>query len=204
MERQPHPHQAIVELVLVIAGLGLLVWRSPLGTEGFEVRTGFICAVVFFYAAYRLVTHRGTAERWGLPFAKQPNPADSLRGLEEDTFGCVLIGGFFLAGAAPMMMVRLVAPPPVFVSQPAAYLVWCAVQDFLFFALILRNLEDYIDPSLAVGVTATLFGLSHYPFSLLMGVTAVAGAVWGYAFLQTRSLMLVTLSHWLMGVILLS
>lgn len=206
---ESYKRQGLVELVLVVAGLGWLVRFAPLGSEGFEKKTGALCLVTLLYAAYRhaayrLVTRRDMAQRWGLPFRQPVDPSASLRGFGEDTFGYVLLGSFFLVGAVPMLLVRMLANQPIYVEQAALYLLWCAVQDFLFFAIVLRNLEEYLDPVLASLVTALLFGLSHYPISVLMSVTTVAGGVWCYAFIQTRSLTLITLSHWLMGVILLS
>ena len=160
--------------------------------------------IVFFYICFSLFTCKGIAKRWGFPFSQPPDLTQSLNNLEEDISGYILLGGFFIAGAVPMLFLRMIAPQPIFVNQAFAYFAWCAVQDFLFFALVLRNLEDFIDLEIAIPITALLFGFSHYPYSMLMVVTALAGGVWGYAFAKTRSLTLITLSHWLMGIVLLS
>lgn len=204
MNSQAYPAQGAAELFSVVVGLGLLMFFAPLGTPAFEDAVGLVGLLVFLYICFRLLTGKGVARRWGFPFSQPPDLTNSLNGLEEDVFGYILLGGFFIAGAVPMLFLRMVAPQPIFVNHALAYFAWCAVQDFLFFALVLRSLEDFMDPWIAVPITALLFGLSHYPYPMLIAVTALAGGVWGYAFTKTRSLTLITFSHWLMGIVLLS
>jgi hypothetical protein len=70
------------------------------------------------------------------------------------------------------------------IAHPAAYLLWCAAQDFVFFSLVQRDLED----------------LSHYPYTGLIALTGLAALAWGAVFRLWRSLPLVTASHWVLGV----
>ncbi len=204
MNDRTYPAQSIAELFSVFAGMGLLVFFAPVGTPAFERGVVLIALSVLLYICFSLFACKETAQRWGFPFSQPTDLTKSLNNLEEDVAGYILLGGFFIAGAVPMLFSRMIAPQPIIVYHALTYFAWCAVQDFVFFALILRNLEDFIDLEIAIPITALLFGFSHYPYPLLMFVTAFAGGVWGYAFIKTRSLTLITLSHWLMGIVLLS
>lgn len=204
---QPTPTRdlwlGIGEVLGVICGLGFVACYTPLSSENFMSIIAVVCITAVIYGALRLALYRGTAERWGLPFSQKQNPAWSLQSLESDTLGCVVLGGFILAGAAPILVMRMLSPHAVSLSHPATYLIWCMVQDFLFFALVFRNLEDWMPVEVAIIITAALFGLSHYPYSVLVVLTAFAGGVWAYAFSETRSLILINAAHWLMGIMLL-
>jgi hypothetical protein len=74
------------------------------------------------------------------------------------------------------LLVKMVAPLPS-VNDPLGYLFWCAVQDFLFFALVQKNLQERVPGPVAVLVTALLFGLSHYPYGIFMAGRAGERAV---------------------------
>lgn len=204
MHFQAHRIQSIAELIFVVTGLVLVVVFAPLGTSAFEGIVVATALAVFFYIGFSLWANKGVARRWGFPFSQPPDLTNSLNSLDEDVFGYLLLGGFFIAGAVPMLFLRMIAPQPIFVDHAFTYFLWCGIQDFLFFALVLPSLEDFIDAEIAIPLTALLFGLSHYPYPMLMAVTALAGGIWGYAFIKTRSLTLITFSHWLMGIVLLS
>jgi membrane protease YdiL (CAAX protease family) len=144
--------------------------------------------------AYGLVRRPGAVARWGLRLPRE------VEGCRE---GCVTAGFLALAGLLPAAVVKWCVESPA-APHPAAYLAWCAVQDFLFFALVQRDLEDLTHPVVAVAAAAGLFGLSHYPFTGFMVVSVLAGAVWGWLFHRTRSLAPVLLCHWLTGLLVLN
>ena len=95
------------------------------------------------------------------------------------------------------------------VVHPGAYLFWGFVQDFLFFSLVLKNGDRLLADSVAwhrhfaVWGTAALFGLSHFPMTGFMLVTAVVAVFWGYIFLQCRLLWPVTVSHFALGLMVM-
>jgi membrane protease YdiL (CAAX protease family) len=184
----------LLEVAAFVAGLVLVVGLAPLGSRWFGLATAACCLLAFAYAGHRAATCPDVWQRWGLVPADR-SPDGCLR-------GCLCVALSCLLSLVPAVLVRFLMPVPA-VTGAGAYLVWCAVQDFLFFALLLRNLEDLTHPAVAVMTTAGLFGLSHYPFTGFMAVTALVGGLWGGLFLTTRSLPLVTLSHWLMGLIVL-
>ena len=193
-EYEPAPVRALLEAGLT-AGLLFagIVW-IPLGSRGFEWATAAACLCVFGYVAYSAIQHPAACRRWGL------TPSDGDEGW---VGGCLVLGTLYLASLLPITVARFFVELP-HVGQPAAYFVWCAVQDFVFFALILRNLEELTHPVPAVAATAVLFGLSHYPLSGLMVLTGLVGLVWGCLYAARRGLLLITACHWIMGVILLA
>ena len=193
MRTEPTNLRTAGELFVALAGLAAVLLFAPLGSEHFGVAVGACCVAIFVYAGYGLSRRPGTAARWGL-----------LPGLDSDGwyFGCLYVGILLNISLMPILVVKwlLVLPAP---AGAWSYFLWCAVQDFVFFALIQRDLEDLTHPALAVPVAAGLFGLSHYPLTEFVALTTLVGLLWGYLFLATRALFLVTLTHWLMGVMVL-
>ena len=55
-----------------------------------------------------------------------------------------------------------------------------------------------------MGVTAVLFGLSHYPMAGLMAVTALIVVFWGYIFYRAHLLWPITVLHFLLGLLVMS
>ena len=203
MEMRYSRRRCVAEVVVLGLSLALLVRFFPLGTYGFDVLTAVICAATLIYAVTGVLSTRGVAGRWGLPLAGGSDSYSGHADVQQELSGCMTLLISLFGGMALAVLVRIIVPQPIGVTSSAGYLIWCGIQDFLFFALLLTNLEDLAGPVVALGVTALLFGLSHYPHSNLMAVTSVVGAIWGYVFLQYRSLGLITVAHWLMGLVLL-
>jgi membrane protease YdiL (CAAX protease family) len=201
--RRPQDRQGLAELLSVATGVVLLQALAPLGTTAFEHVTPFVCGAAIVYATFCLAAQPGTARRWGLPWISAAEPTDCFRDPQEEVFGCLFLGRILLLSAVPILLVKMVAPLPS-VNDAFGYLGWCAVQDFLFFALVQKNLQERVPGPVAVLGTALLFGLSHYPYGIFMAGTALVSGLWGYVFLRTNSLVPVLLSHWTMGLILLS
>jgi membrane protease YdiL (CAAX protease family) len=191
---RPDLRRSLPELLAVVAGLLLVVLLAPLGSPEFPRVTAAAGLVAAGYAAVRLALCPADAARWGLRLPRE------LDGCRE---GCLTAGYLTLASLAPAAAVRLGVEAPT-APHPAAYLLWCAVQDFLFFALVQRDLEDLAPPAVAVAGASALFGLSHYPFGSFMAVSVGAGAAWGWLFHRTRSLVPVVCCHWLMGLLVLN
>jgi membrane protease YdiL (CAAX protease family) len=181
--------RALVELLVVVPALLLIVGLAPLNSPYFPVVSVGSSVVLAGYMIVRLVRRPDEAVRWRLLL---PREVESCRE------GCLSAGYLTLAGLLPAAAVRWGVAAPT-APDAASYLLWCAVQDFLFFALIQRNLEDLVHPAAAVTVAAGLFGLSHYPFEAFMAVSAAAGAAWGWLYRRTGSLLPVLGCHWLMG-----
>jgi hypothetical protein len=185
--------RALLEAGVTAGLLLVVVLVAPLGSPEFVYATGAGCFLVFAYVAYHVARHPTACRRWGLV----PDDRDGWAG------GCFFLGVLYLVSLLPIALVQLLVEVPR-VGHPFAYLLWCAVQDFVFFVLILRNLEDLTHPALALATTALLFGLSHYPFHEFMFLTGLVAAVWGFLYLLWRALLLITACHWVMGMLVLA
>ena len=190
----PTPRRALAEAIVTVGLLAAVVAFVPLGSPGFAAATAAGCLLVAGYVVFHLARRPGAWRRWGV------FPEDRDEGC---LWGCWVLSALAIASLGPILAVRLLVTTPV-VGYPVAYIVWCAVQDFVFFALILRNLEDVTHPLIALAATAVLFGASHYPFHEFMVLTGLVGAVWGCVYLLNRGLVLITASHWVLGVLVLA
>jgi membrane protease YdiL (CAAX protease family) len=192
----PYPtHRKVWECAAAITGVGLIVFALPLGSSGYLALCVAASATALAYAAYGVWRVPGTPRRWGL--IGNPRRAEGIaRG-----FGWAFL--MTAAGVVPVAVGRgLVTHPPL--AFPPLYSLWCIVQDFVFFSLLLRNLLDHMPKWAAVALAAAMFALTHYPFGEMMAVTAGAALVWGYIFATSRVLWFVFLPHLLLGYVLLS
>jgi Type II CAAX prenyl endopeptidase Rce1-like len=179
----------------VLAALLIIVF--PVGSRWFPLVGGILSGFVIVYLIVGLTVLQDSSRRWHI----RP-PAWNDR--KHYVHGGVFVAVFFLVGLGPILAMRycnVALPNP---GSPWRYLAWCVVQDFVFFSLVLRGLIDLIRPYAAVGVTAVLFGFSHFPNYELVFGTILTALGWGYVFLASRWLFFVVLSHWLMGFLLLA
>jgi hypothetical protein len=179
----------------VVIGLAVVVAVAPLGSDHFAVAVPVVAGLAVVYAAVGLARFDGAAEGWGFV----PPPRSDL----EVVRGCLGAGVLVLAAFGPILVVHAFIERP-WLGDPWSYLLWCAVQDFLFFSLFLRNAAGLVTPHPAVLLTAVLFGLSHAPLEDFMYVTGLIAVPWGYVFLYSRLLWVVTASHFLLGVLVLA
>jgi membrane protease YdiL (CAAX protease family) len=188
------------EVALVVGALFVNIAFAPVGTEAFVVVPITASLVAIGYAAHCLVYQRGVCTRWGIaPGSLTFDPRD-----DSSRRGCLMLTGFFLISLIPMVLAKtFLLRLPFEVTHLGVYLFWCIIQDFIFFAVTQRHLEDLTHPLLAVPLTAVLFGLSHYPYTDFVLLTTLAGLVWGYAFLTLRALWIVVVAHWVMGSVIL-
>ena len=191
-----------VEISVVLLALGYVVAAAPLGGQAFQTAAIIFSSGLGLYAILKVSFVKGAGARWGLPFFRTARPVWSLGSMSEDYAGFVTVGGTFLVGIVPIILLKLAFPMELQVSS-AAYLSWCVIQDLVFFAIVLTNVESIAGSTIAIAIAAVLFGASHYPFWPLMAATTMIGAVWGYIFVQTRSFAWVLLSHFVMGLCLL-
>ena len=141
-----------------------------------------------------------------LPVAANLLHGDTLRdsGLRLDTLGpsarqaCVataglaaIVGAASLAGGGAHFEAW-----SRFASRSGAILAIALAQQFVLQAFMLRRLRQAgLPPAPAVALAALLFAAFHAPNVVLMGATAVAGAVWCTLFLRHANLFVLGLSH---------
>jgi membrane protease YdiL (CAAX protease family) len=188
-----------LEPLLVVLGVAAVVRFAPMNSPGYFPVVLTLCAIVFVYALVRFCLCPSLAVRWGLV---QGGAYWQYENDEATVYGCQFLGWLWGLSLVPIFILQSQVALP-HILNPGGYMVWCAVQDFLFFALLQRNLQDKIPPPFAIGITALLFGLSHYPYTAFMLVTMVIGAVWGWLYYRSRSLIFVTFAHWLLGLVAL-
>jgi membrane protease YdiL (CAAX protease family) len=192
----PYPiYRQVWESTAVLLGVSLIVLAVPLGTPGYLVLSVSTSVVIPLYVAHGLWSVPGAARRWGL--VGNPWRAE---GIARGIYWAVAM---ITLGALPVIVGRELVDKPPMVAR-SVYFLWCLVQGFVFFSLLLRNLLDHIPQWAAIPLVAMVFGLSHYPFGALIAVTAAAAFVWGYIFSVSRSLWLVYVPHWLLGYLLMS
>lgn len=202
MEYRPARWEVWLEPIAAVAFLLGFVFIAPLASRHFVTVVAWASVGVALYATLRIALKPPLGLRWGLPGFGRFDAANSLYRVDGELGSCLLLGGTFLVSLLPMVLLREFIALPV-MPQPLMYFGWCVIQDFIFFALIQRNLEDLMDSHVAVAIAATLFGFSHYPHTGFMVATALIGATWGLLYVQTRSLLLIVLTHWVMGFITL-
>src|SRR5581483_9822407 len=134
-KRRPSRYRPLTEAGLTILCLLAVVRWVPLGSRGFQFATAGACLGLVGYLTYTLARDRGAWVRWGLL------PGDGDDGVD----GCLSPGVLYLVALFPIGAARFLVQLP-YVPHPVGYLVWCAAQDFVFFCLILRNLEDLTHP----------------------------------------------------------
>jgi membrane protease YdiL (CAAX protease family) len=85
------------------------------------------------------------------------------------------------------------------------YPIWGAIQQFLVISLVAGNLQDLFPDkarqSTILIVSATLFGLLHFPYGWLMIGTFVLALFYGFVFLRERNVFAMGLFHGWLGAI---
>jgi len=85
---------------------------------------------------------------------------------------------------------------PRFAARSGEILAVGLAQQYVLQAFMLRRLRQAgLAPAPAVAIAAMLFAAIHAPNLVLMGATAVAGAVWCSLFLRHANLIVLGLSH---------
>jgi membrane protease YdiL (CAAX protease family) len=186
--------ESAFEMTATLVGLFAVVVFAPLSTPRFGIAMIVGMAATLLYIVVAGVRNPRNWEEWGFL------PHDDAE--EDGGYGCVFIGWLMLFSIGFIFCAKFVLPLP-HVTQPGGYLLWCTVQDFLFFGVLLRGLLLRMSGVPAVLITAALFAASHYPLAEFMGLTGIVALAWGYVYVKTRWLLPIVVSHWAMGIILL-
>ena len=198
---QPSIARVVLELIVVSVALFAVVIFVPLASRWFVIVTAVACVFATGYAIYGAIRIRGAAKWWGFVWGGKYDD-DLARGLFHT-------GLLFILALVPIAVIKCGIRTPT-VTNPLAYLLWCFAQDFLFFSILFRGIERLTpkwvvgSQHLPVGVTALLFGLSHFPFYGFMIATAGIAVFWGYIFQRSRLLWPVTALHFLLGLIVMA
>jgi membrane protease YdiL (CAAX protease family) len=116
-------------------------------------------------------------------------------------FGLVAIVAFFVIGYLLGTINLTWHIIPILLLYP----IWGTIQQFLLISLVAGNIRDMkswnpTDVAIIL-ISATLFGVVHYPVLWLVGGTFLLALFYGYMFLKSRNLYALGLFHgWLGGI----
>lgn len=186
------PGLAILFWILVVAGGFYMLWISPFKLHQFAPRD------------------------WGWEIRNTKNGhTGSLR----KAWPVYTI--FTIAAAALLLLYTLIFRPESFsqingravIIKFAGYLAYGTVQSIIFFGFILTRIRHGLTSwlhtsqsqthlSLVVFLTASIFSLFHLPNTALMVCTFITGLFWSWIFYERPNILLMGLSHAILGTIL--
>ena len=168
---------------------------------------GFLVVIVFLIFFY-LRKHRFPLSYWGLTFK------GSWRALAENMLISIVMGALFIG-----LKVYLVNTPGssysgqgIFIASSTGvslfiYLINSFVQEFICRGFVQNNIERMLTGKyksfVAVLTTALLFGVIHMHYSgTTIFITIFAGLFFGLLYLRHRTLVGITVSHFILGELL--
>jgi len=163
---------------------------------GFELWViGAVMAATAIYAAAQLFRYNDIHHVWGF----------CTHGISQGGFECALMV-FLCLLPVGVMGAEFTSGDllPSLKVSPAPYLLWCVVQDFVFFSFLARHLEKILPSSWMVCIVAgAFFGAVHLPFGMFAVLTFVGGTAWAWIFLRTGSIVPIMGAHCMLGMVLL-
>lgn len=178
--------------VLLIAGGFYLLWISPVKLHGI----------------------RWKEWGWNFSLSDRQHPGSIRNALPTYLAITVAAGTFFI------LYVILFAPETLdkvnlqaVVVKFGGYLFFGAAQSIIFFGFIMTRLKNILfrkfkkrNPNLqiisTVFLTAAIFSIFHLPNAPLMGITFLGGLIWAWIFYEKPNLLLLGVSHAIIGTIL--
>lgn len=147
------------------------------------------------YVIYRNREVKGILSYWGF---RTDNFKEVI--IKLLPFGIISIVAFFAVGYFRNTINFHWHIIPILIFYP----MWGVIQQFLVIGLVAGNLQDLKEYKLnefaIIFLTATLFGLVHYPYYWLIAGTFVLALVYGFIYLRARNVYVMGLFHgWLGG-----
>ena len=186
--------RALAEIAAVLATAAIFVVLS----EVFRVTRIFIivgcCLLWAGYFLARIFAARVKLSHWGIR-------VDNLR---TATAACVALVVVVVPGIVVFRLATggSLALPPHALVVFGLYTLWELFQQLFVQALVADNLRTLgVRPAAVVFVVAVLFGAAHWPHVSLIGLTALAGAVWALLYFRTPNILPLSVSHALLGML---
>ena len=177
------------ELALLLAGGVANVACDVAGWPNFPVvlGAGLAWAVLLLR---RIRREPGVLRRWGFR-------TDTLApaALAVGIFTAAVSAGAWLWASSHGTL----PPPSGFWLVLAAYPIWGLAQQFLFNALLLRNLRALLPAPGALGLAAALFAAAHLPDLPVAVLVLPAALVWGAVYLRWPNLWALGVGHGVVG-----
>lgn len=180
-------------LAVLLTGAGKLIFMDFLNWKLF-----FIVVSIFGWTAYVLCRNKkvkGILSYWGF---RTDNFKEVTRKILP--FGVLAVISFFTVGYLRDTINFNWHIIPILILYP----IWGVIQQFLVIGLVAGNLQDLKENKFhefaIIVLTATLFGLVHYPYYWLIAGTFVLALVYGFIYLRARNVYIMGLFHgWLGG-----
>lgn len=180
-------------LAVLLTGAGKLIFMDLLNWKLL-----FIVVSIFGWAAYviyRSKKVKGILSYWGF---RTDNVKEVTRKILP--FGVLSVISFFIVGLLRDTLNFNWHIIPILILYP----IWGVIQQFLVIGLVAGNLQDLKENKFneftIIVLTATLFGLVHYPYYWLIAGTFVLALVYGFIYLRARNVYVMGLFHgWLGG-----
>ncbi len=183
----------LLEIIAVIlTGLGKFIFMDWL-----NVKFVYIASAVLFwllYVIYRYRQNKEIIQYWGL------NTQNFKRTfIELSLIGIALVIGFICVGnylGTNVLNWRIL---PILLLYP----IWGIIQQFIMIGVFAKNLKD-IEPFklpniLIIILTAVLFSVVHYPFTLLITGTFFLALVYTSLYFKERNLIVMGIFHGWIG-----
>lgn len=183
----------ILEIIAVIlTGVGKFIFMDWL-----NVRFLYITVAILFWVGYIIFRYRqdkSILKYWGL---NKQNFKKSF--LELLPFAIVLVFSFVLIGNSLGTNVLNWTILPILLLYP----LWGIIQQFIMIGVLAKNIKEmesiHVPDLFIVLITAIIFSLVHYPFTLLIIGTFFLAIVYTILYLNKRNLIVMGIYHGWIG-----
>lgn len=179
-------------IAAVVTGIGKFIFMDWL-----DWRFIYIVVACLFWSVYVYRRYRADPEilkNWGFSFH---NFWDTLKIILP--FGLISLLVFFILGYYLDSSVLNWHILPLLLLYP----LWGTIQQFIIIGLVAGNLKDMQSPQFSNGLivllTASVFGIVHYPHYLLIAGTFVLAFVYTFVYFKQRNLYVLGIFHGWLG-----
>lgn len=221
IHRPVHPYWGILEIGLFIAGSYLIIWvfgpyiGSEPALEVLFLLLSILGTILVLWISPVFLHHIKPAD-WGIDFfGSQDNNPGALKNAWPP------YAAFTLFGATVLILYTVFFKPEAMETinfkaiavKLAGYFLYGAIQAAIFFGFFLTRIraivamftrpdQALLHRILVVFLTSVIFSAFHTPNFPLMACTFFTGLFWAWIFYQRPNLLLLGLSHAILGTIL--
>lgn len=221
IHRPVHPYWGILEISIFIAGAFLLIWIAgpSIGTSaGLQVFfwTWSLLGAIMLLWVSPVFLHQNEPADWGMDFfGKQDENPGAFRN------AWPAYAAMTLFGIIVLILYTIFFKPEAletinfdaFIIKLAGYFFYGTIQAVIFFGFVLTRFREIvatvIGPEqillrrvLVVFLTSLIFSVFHTPNTPLMICTFFTGLIWAWIFYKKPNILLMGLSHAVLGTIL--
>lgn len=219
--RPVHPYVGILEIAVFVAGSFFVIWilgpavGKSAGLQILVWALSLACAIFLLWFS-PVFLHQNVPVDWGMNFF---GSIDENPGSFKNAWPIYSIVTLF--GAIILILYTIFFKPDALATinyksiliKFAGYLFYGTVQSVVFFGFILTRLREILDNITktdqnflhrltVVFLTSLLFSAFHTPNAPLMACTLFTGFIWAWIFYQRPNILLMGLSHAVLGTVL--